>query len=142
MKVLIILFFLLSQTVIAQTYIDSIKYSTEIYDEVKEWTYKNKGNIISPELQIIRYVLFEIDVTVYFIKNFEPLDIKLDTRLREGVQNALVIQFNKGYSFGHADGYNKGWKAAKDDSGSKTFYAIIVAVVVSAGVTYGIMQIK
>ncbi len=140
MKILIMLF-LLSQIVIAQiSDTDSIIYFAEVYDEIGEWVYKNKTTEIVREFQITRYTLFEIYATVYF-KKVRPLGIRFDTNLREGIKNTLIIQFNKGFVTGRRGEYKRGWEAAKDDSGSKTFYTAVAVILISAGVTYGITQI-
>lgn len=151
MKILIMLLFLSLQSIIAQnTQVDSVVLDsaiiyTEIYDEVEEWVYENKGTIITRELKKIRYILFDIYITVYYPKNFMPLEIKTDARIREGVFNALRIHFNKGYGIGHnigeAKGYKKGWEEAKDDSGAKVFYVAGAAVLITTAVIYSITQL-
>ncbi len=151
MKVLFMLLFLLSQVVIAQESTqtdsvapDSVTIYTEIYDEVEEWFYENKGTIITRELRKMRYILFDIYTTVYYPKNFVPLEIKTDAKIREGTFDALTVHFNKGYGMGHniglVKGYKKGWKEAKDDSGEKILYAAIAGIVIGGVVVWGVME--
>jgi hypothetical protein len=125
--------------------LDSTIIYTEVYDEVEEWVYENKGTVITRELKRIRYILFDIYITAYYPKNFLLLAVKIDARIREGTFNALTIHFNKGYGIGHGvgktEGYKEGWQESKDDSGAKALYAVIAGVVIGGFVMYGIVKI-